>query len=169
MPVPEPAPDRHVPGGPPRARARGDAARRAVAPLVDPADAFLVAGLLPVVVLLAGLGDPARGRAPRRGPTTSLLIPAVLTGGAAAALHLVPAGPVAARPGARRRSRSCSTGSSRSRCGCSPRRRGVTDGDRARVLVAAVVTAFVAFTGVAALVPGRPARARRLAGRRHQP
>jgi hypothetical protein len=30
----------------------------------------------------------------------------------------------------------------------------VSDGDRARVLVAAVATAFIAFTGVAALVPG---------------
>ena len=31
---------------------------------------------------------------------------------------------------------------------------GATEADRARVLLAAVVAAFVAFTGVAALVPG---------------
>jgi hypothetical protein len=31
---------------------------------------------------------------------------------------------------------------------------GTTDADRARILAAAVVTAFVAFTGIAALVPG---------------
>ncbi len=31
---------------------------------------------------------------------------------------------------------------------------GATDADRARVLLAAIVAAFVAFTGVAALVPG---------------
>ena len=32
--------------------------------------------------------------------------------------------------------------------------KGTTDSDRARVLLAAVVTAFIAFTGVATLVPG---------------
>ena len=123
----------------------------ALAAVIDPADAFVVAGLLPVVMVLAGLGILGSGASPARS-STSLLLPAILTGGAAAAAHLVPVGlwllvgllgfaivldqvlaleiGIVAQPS------------------------GVSDGDRARVLMAAVGTAFVAFTGVAALVPG---------------
>lgn len=122
-----------------------------MARLVERPDAFLVAGLLPVVVLLAGSAVLRTGELPGR-PFEALLIPAVMTGGAAAALHLVPAG-----------------------LGLVPallvfaialdrtlvlelrllvQATGATDSDRARILVAAVLTAFVAFTGIAVLVPG---------------
>jgi hypothetical protein len=122
-----------------------------VARLVERPDAFLVAGLLPVVMLLAGSAVLRTGELPGR-PFEALLIPAVLTGGSAAALHLVPAG-----------------------LGLVPavlvfaialdrllvlelrllvQATGTTDADRARILAAAVLTAFVAFTGIAVLVPG---------------
>jgi hypothetical protein len=123
----------------------------AMARLVDGPDTFLLAGLMPMVILLAGAGvlsglDPA-GR-----PFEALLIPATLTGGAAAAIHLVPAGLglVPALGGLallmdrilllEQRLLGQST--------------GTTDADRSRVLLAAIVTAFIAFTGIAALVPG---------------
>jgi hypothetical protein len=123
----------------------------AIARLVERPDAFLVAGLLPVVVLLAGSAVLRTGELPGR-PFEALLIPAVLTGGSAAAMHLVPAG-----------------------LGLIPallvfaiamdrllvlelrllaQATGTTDSDRARILLAAVLTAFVAFTGMAVLVPG---------------
>ena len=119
--------------------------------LVAPAEAPIVAALLPVAVLLAGLGVLRAAGAVTR-PYASLLLPALLTGGTVASLHLVPPGlwllvalaafavvvdlvlalemGIAAQPNA------------------------VNEGDQARVLVAAVVTVFIAFTGVAALVPG---------------
>ncbi len=53
-----------------------------------------------------------------------------------------------------RRSPSRSTACSRSRPGCSRSPPGRPTADRSRVLLAAVVAAFVAFTGIAALVPG---------------
>ena len=118
---------------------------------VEPADAFLVAGLLPVVMLLAGVGVLHLGTADAR-PFEALLVPAVLTGGAGAAIHLVPIG-----------------------LGLIPvllgfallldrilalelrllgQATGATEADRSRVVLAAVVTAFIAFTGIATLVPG---------------
>jgi hypothetical protein len=118
---------------------------------VGPADAFLVAGLLPVVILLAGTGVLGGDEGPSR-PFEALLIPAVLSGGSAAAMQLVPVG-----------------------LGLVPalaafallldrvllleirllgQPSGPTEVDRSRVLLAAVVTAFIAFTGIAALVPG---------------
>jgi hypothetical protein len=107
--------------------------------------------LLVVAVLVAGLRlsgpDVARGRT-----IEALLIPAVLAGGSAAAIHLVPIGlglvPALAafaflfdrivglelrllgQPG------------------------GAGETDRSRVLLAAIVTAFIAFTGMATVVPG---------------
>ncbi len=118
--------------------------------LVERPDAFLIAGLLPVVMLLAGTGVLGSEEAGR--PYEALLVPSVLTGGAAAAIHLVPPG-----------------------LGLVPamvafailldrilvleirligQLAGVSEADRSRILLAAVVTAFVAFTGIAALVPG---------------
>jgi hypothetical protein len=104
-----------------------------------------------LVILLAGIGILGGDEAPVR-PYLAMLVPAVLVGGAAAAMVLVPPGlalvpylavfallldrtlhlemRLIAQPG------------------------GITEGDRARVLLLAVITAFVAFTGVAALVPG---------------
>lgn len=123
----------------------------ALARAVEPADAFLVAGLLPVVMLLAGVGV-LHLDAPGTRSYEALIVPAVLTGGTAAAIHLVPFG-----------------------LGLVPvlfafaivldrilalelrllgQATGATESDRSRVRLAAVVTAFVAFTGIATLVPG---------------
>jgi hypothetical protein len=121
-----------------------------VARLVDPPGGWLVAGLALAAMLLAGIavmGDEAHGV-----PVESLLIPSVLTAGACGAIGLVPPG-----------------------LGIVPailvfalvldrilrlelrlihQPAGVSAGDRSRVLLAVVAVAFVAFTGVAALVPG---------------
>jgi len=123
----------------------------ALAAVIDPADAFIVAGLLPVVVVLAGLGILGGGAMPARS-YTSLLLPAILTGGSAAAVHLVPAGLwllVALLAFAILLDRMLAL-----EIGILAQPSSVSDGDRARVLVTAVGTAFIAFTGVAALVPG---------------
>ncbi len=121
----------------------------ALARLVDRADALVVAVLLPVAIVLAGV-TALRGDG--RAPIESLLVPAVLTGGTGAALQLVPAGlwllPALAL---------FAFGMDRIlaleiRLIAQPT--GTSEADRARILAAAVVTAFVAFTGVAALVPG---------------
>ena len=118
---------------------------------VEPADAFLVAGLLPVVILVAGVGVLNLGAAASR-PYEALIVPAVLTGGTGAAIHLVPVG-----------------------LGLVPvllgfailldrilalelrllgQPTGATETDHSRVRLAAVVTAFIAFSGIATLVPG---------------
>jgi hypothetical protein len=117
-----------------------------------PSDAaFLVAGMLPVVMLLAGLGVAGSSR-PGNRPLEALLVPATLTGGSAAAIHLVPVGlgliPALVAFAAfldrvlalEMRLATQLSGASRS--------------DRSRVLLVAVVTAFITFTGIAALVPG---------------
>jgi hypothetical protein len=122
-----------------------------LARLVERGDAFLVAGLMPVVMLLAGAAVLRTDEHPGR-PYESLLIPAVLTGGAAAAIQLVPAGlilvpVVGVFAFALDRILALEL-----RLLSQPS--GVTDGDRTKVLGAAVVTAFVAFSGMAALVPG---------------
>lgn len=123
----------------------------AMARLIDRPDAFLLAGLLPLVVLLAGAGvvggDETRAR-----PFEALLVPAVLTGGAAAAIHLVPIGLglVPALAGFALALDRVVALESR----LLDQETGATDADRSRVLLAAVVTAFVAFTGIATLVPG---------------
>ncbi len=118
---------------------------------VDPGDAFIIAGLTPLAILLAGLGVLGTGGASER-PYTSLLLPATLTGAAAAAVHLVPSdlGLLAALAAlAIVLDRVLAL-----EMGILAQPSGVSDGDRARVLGAAVLTAFVVFTGVAALVPG---------------
>jgi len=124
--------------------------------LVPSGGAFLVAGMLPLVMLLAGMGVVG-GTRPGSRPLEALLVPAVLTGGAAAAIHLVPVG-LGLLPALlafavlldralalEMRLASQATGVSRS--------------DRSRVLLIAVVTAFIAFTGIATLVPGGMAEA----------
>ena len=119
--------------------------------LVERSDAFLVVILLPAVILLAGSAILRADERPGR-PVESLLVPAVLTGGTAAALQLVPAGlglvPALA---------VFAFGLDRIlalEIRLLEQPAGVTDADRARVLGGAMVTAFIAFTGVAALVPG---------------
>jgi len=118
---------------------------------VEPADAFLVAGLLPVVMLLAGVGvlhlDTGGSR-----PFEALIVPAVLTGGTGAAIHLVPIGlgliPVLlAFALVLDRMLALEL-----RLLAQPT--GPSETDTSRVRLAAVVTAFVAFTGIATLVPG---------------
>jgi hypothetical protein len=122
-----------------------------LARLVDIGDAFLVAGLMPIVMLLAGAAVLRTDETPGR-PYDSLLVPAVLTGGAAAALQLVPAGlmlvPVLA-VFAFALDRILDL-----ELRLLTQATGVTDSDRTKVLGAAVVAAFVAFSGMAALVPG---------------
>jgi hypothetical protein len=118
--------------------------------LVEPADAFLISGLLPLVMLLAGVGVLASERNPR--PFEHLLVAAVLTGGAGAAIHLVAPGlpmvpflAVFAFLLDRVLALEIRLLAQQS---------GVSDADRSRVLLAAIMTAFIAFTGVASLVPG---------------
>lgn len=114
-------------------------------------DAFLLTAILPLVVLAAGTGVLGGGEGRAR-PFEAVLVAAVLTGGSAAALQLVPAGlalvPAVAgfallfdRVLALEMRLLGQTS-------------GATESDRSRVLLAAVVTAFIAFTGIAALVPG---------------
>lgn len=121
-----------------------------MARLVEGEGAFLVTGLLPAVILVVGIGvldrEEGRGR-----PFESLLVPAVLAGGAAAAIHLVPVGLgllVAVGAFAVLFDRVLAL---EMRLLAQPT--GASDADRARILLAAVVTAFVAFAGIAAIVP----------------
>lgn len=122
----------------------------AISRLVAGDASFVVAGLLPAVALLTGIGvvggDEARGR-----PYEALLVPAVLVGGAGAAIHLVPAG-LGLMPALL----VFALGLDRvvaleMRLLVQPV--ATSDGDRARILLAAVVAGFVAFVGLAALVP----------------
>ena len=76
---------------PPRARARRRHCSSRSRASWSRADAFLISGLLPVVMLLAGTASSRRSG--NRRPFEHLLIPAVLTGGAGAAIHLVPRRP----------------------------------------------------------------------------
>ncbi len=117
--------------------------------LVEPADAFLISGLLPVVMLLAGIGVLASER--NRRPFEHLLIPAVLTGGSGAAIHLVQPGlPMIPALGvfALVLDRILALEIRLLAQHTSP-----SEADRRRVLLTAILAAFVAFTGVATLVP----------------
>jgi len=121
----------------------------ALSRLVDRADALVLLVLLPFAILVAG---SAALRGEGRRPIESLLLPAVLTGGAGAAMQLVPAG-LALVPAIG----LFAFGIDRVlaleiRLLAQPT--GTSEGDGARVLAAATLTAFIAFTGVAALVPG---------------
>jgi hypothetical protein len=120
----------------------------ALARLVPRDDAFVVAILLFVAMLTAGVSAL---RAGGRAPLESLLVPALLTAGTGAASQLLPAGlglvPALAL---------FAFGIDRIlaleiRLLHEPT--GSTQSDPARLLAAAVLTAFVGFTGVAALVP----------------
>lgn len=122
-----------------------------VARLVERADAFLIAGLMPIVVLLAGAAVLRTDEHPGR-HFESLLVPAVLTGGAAAAIQLVPAGlmlvpVIAVFAVALDRILALELQ-------LLTQATGVSDSDRMKVMGTAVVAAFVAFSGMAALVPG---------------
>lgn len=139
-----------------RARARYELLLVAVilvvaARLVDRGDALLASALVAAAMLVASSVALRSDDLPGR-PVEPLLIPAVLTGGTAAALHLVPPGlgliPAVA---------AFAIGLDRVlalELRLLAQATGTTDADRSRVLAAAVVAAFVAFTGAAALVPG---------------
>lgn len=119
--------------------------------LVDRSDALLVSALVSVAMLVAGSVALRSDDLPGR-PLESLLIPAVLTGGTSAALHLVPPGlgllpAVAAFAIVLDRVLALEMR-------LLAQASGTTDAERSRILVAAVVAAFVSFTGAAALVPG---------------
>ena len=123
----------------------------AFAQLVERVDTFLVAALLPVVVLVAGSAVVRADERPGR-PFEALLIPATLTGGTAAAMHLVPPGLLLLPALA-----AFAWGLDRvlaMELRLLVQSSGTTDADRSRILAAAVITAFIAFTGIAALVPG---------------
>jgi hypothetical protein len=123
----------------------------AFAQLVERGDTFLVAGLLPVVVLVAGSALLQADQRPGR-PFEALLIPATLTGGAAAAMHLVPPG-LGLIPALL----AFAWGLDRvvaMELRLLQQATGTSDADRTRILAAAVITAFIAFTGIAVLVPG---------------
>lgn len=124
----------------------------ALAAAAGPSGAAAAAVLVPAALVAAGLGSVGRlgDGVVRRLPP--LLLAAVLAGGAAAAAHLVPVGlwlpaGLLALGVVLDRVLALETG-------ILAQPNVVSDGDRARVLVAAVVAAFVAFTGAAALVPG---------------
>jgi hypothetical protein len=118
-----------------------------LARLVPPVDAFLVAGMLPAVMLLAGIGVVGSAQ-PGSRPFEALLVPATLTGGAGAAIHLVPIG-LGIVPAliafAALLDRALAL-----EMRLAAEVTGATETDRSRVLLVAVVTAFVAFTGIAA-------------------
>ncbi len=123
----------------------------AMARLVERPDAFLAVGLLPAVMLVAGFALVRARELPGR-PVDALIVPAVLTGGAGAAIHLVPAG-LGLLPALL----LFAVGLDRLlafEMRLLGQATGITDADRSRILAAAVITAFVAFTGMATLVPG---------------
>ena len=119
--------------------------------LVEQPAAFVVASMLPFVIVVAGVGILEGDDSTVR-PVGALLIPAVLTGGAGAAIGLIEPGLALVPYLAVFAFLLDRTLALEMRLLAQP---GVaTDSDRARVLLAAVAAAFVAFTGVAALVPG---------------
>ena len=123
----------------------------ALSMFVPVADAFLVAGLLPVAVLIAGIailgGDQSSSR-----PYEALLVPAILAGGSAAAIHLITPGPwllLAIVLFAVLLDRILAL-----EIRILAQSSGPDEEDRPRILLLAIVALFIAFTGMAALVPG---------------
>ena len=114
-------------------------------------EAFIVAGLLPVVTFLAA-ASLLRAGTGSRPPYGALVIPSILAGGAGSAIGLVPAGlGLVPALGAFALLLDGSLA-------LELRLAGVpttpSEGDRSRIVLAAVGAAFAAFTGVAAIVPG---------------
>ncbi len=124
----------------------------ALAAAAGQSGAAAAAVLVPAALVAAGLGTVGRLGDGVVGRLPPLLLAAVLAGGAAAAAHLIPVGlwlPAGLLALAVVLDQVLAL-----ETGILAQPSVVSDGDRARVLVAAVVTAFVAFTGAAALVPG---------------
>ena len=130
---------------------------------VEPADAFLVAGLLPVVMLVAGVGVLNLGAAASR-PFEALIVPAVLDGRHRRGDPPRPGG-ARAGPGPARVRHPARPDPRARAAPPRPARRARPDATAPAVGSPAVVTAFIAFSGVATLVPGGLAAAgRRAAG-----
>jgi hypothetical protein len=119
--------------------------------LVDEPWAWPVLGIVLAAVALAGL-SVLGPEDPRGVPVESLILPAVLVGGSAAAVHMLPIGPALIPALAGVGLLVWLVLRLETRLLVQPA--GPSDGDRARVLLAVVVTAFIAFAGVAALIPG---------------
>jgi len=114
-------------------------------------EAFLVIGLLPVVTFLSGAALLS-GHAEPHHHYGALLIPSLIAGGAGAAIGLVPAGLglVPALAAVALLLEWTLTLELRLAAHIS----GPGESDRTRIALLAVVCAFVAFTGIAAIVPG---------------
>ena len=114
-------------------------------------EAFLVIGLLPVVTFLSGAALLGGHAEPHR-HYGALLIPSLIAGGAGAAMGLVPAGLglVPALAAVALLLDWTLTLELRFAAHVS----GPGESDRTRIALLAVVCAFVAFTGIAAIVPG---------------
>ena len=118
---------------------------------VDGPEGGLVALLILAAIGVGAIGALARDQ-PRRGPLVAAVLPAVLAAGAAGAIRLVPVGLLLAPALA-----LFAFGLSwllrlEERIGSQPS--GPTESDRALLVWGGSVAAFVAFTGVAAFVPG---------------
>ena len=98
-------------------------------------------------------------------PVESLILPAVAAFAVLGAIRLVPIG-LCPRAGARRWRLAHRPASSRPRLAILAAASGPSAADRTAILVEVLVVAFLAFTGIAALVPGRPAGARTVAASR---
>ena len=123
----------------------------ALARAVDGPEGGLVAILILGTVAAGTLGVLAHDE-PRGVPIEALAIPAVLVGGAAGAIRLVPAGLALVPALALLGIVLAWILRLEAKLGASPA--GPSDDDRAAVGWAAVLAAFVAFAGVAAIVPG---------------
>jgi hypothetical protein len=114
-------------------------------------EAFLVVGLLPVVTFLSGAALLG-GHAERHRQYGALLIPALIAGGAGAAVGLVPAGlwllPALAVIAL------FLEWTLALELRLAAHISGPGESDRTRIALLAVIAAFVAFTGIAAIVPG---------------
>jgi hypothetical protein len=118
---------------------------------IDGPAAGLVAVLILLTVAAGTLGALAHDE-PRGVPIEALAIPAVLASGAAGAIHLIPANLLLVPAIGALAYALTWVLRLEGRLAASPS--GPTDSDRARVIWGASLAAFVAFAGVAAIVPG---------------
>jgi hypothetical protein len=123
----------------------------ALARALDGPEGAIVAGVVLVAVATATRAV-LRGGDPRGVPVAALAVPSVLVAGSIGAIRLVPAGLWLVPPLIGLAAMSVWVLRLETRLAASPA--GPSEEDRATVGWAAFLAAFVAFTGVAALVPG---------------